>query len=136
MGSLQPLKYPAAIDSNQYMAAMPSGRNGGFDRRPGVRKRLGSPGVAEDNRFWCVFFLGGDAAHPVDDLGDQVMVVGLVAHRVGVGGVARQHVGLAAAAAEVPGLLRAGAAGLLHPLEAAELVEIRRLAPDPFDAVV
>src|SRR4030095_16879801 len=66
-------------------------------------------------------------------LRDQVMVRREIANRICIGRIAREQVSLAATTAEVPALLGATAAGLLHPGVAAEVIETGRVVPDPPD---
>lgn len=56
---------------------------------------------------------------------DQMMLRAFIADRIGVGRIARQHKSLAAAAAQVPGFLRAAAAGFAHPSVSAKGIKTR-----------
>ncbi len=66
----------------------------------------------------------------LDRRGDYAVQGRLVAHRVGVGRIARKKIGLATAAAQVLELLGTAAARLLHPPGAAKPVEAVRFVPD------
>src|SRR4051812_35669160 len=59
-----------------------------------------------------------------------------LANRIRIRRVAGEQVGLAAASAEISGLLRTAATRLLHPCFAAEVIEARRVEPDPLDACI
>src|SRR5262249_32841385 len=86
-------------------------------------------GGGEGTEFERRRLAGSFPEGPLDDRGERRQVAG----RVGGGGVAGQGEGLAAAAAEIELAPLAAAAGLGHPVGAAEAAEHRRVEPDLFE---